>query len=85
VSVVGHGTARSLHVTVRVSTRARAQLQLLQRGFERVQKLFSLHAGANSFRLALPSSLKAGRYRLALAIRAGQLHRTATARVAVTP
>jgi len=55
---------------------ARARLRLLQQGLQRAQKLVGLHAGANSLRLALPSSLRAGSYRLELAVRAGTQHST---------
>jgi hypothetical protein len=85
VSVLGHGKVRSLRVTLLVSSPARARLRLLQHGFERARKLVGLHAGTNSLRLGLPSSLRAGSYRLEVAIRAGSQHMTTTVLIAVTP
>jgi hypothetical protein len=81
--VVTHGKGRSLRVTVRVSAPARAQLQLLQQGFERAQRIVALHAGANLVQLPLPAGLHAGSYRLAVAIRAGSRRTTASALVVV--
>ena len=83
VTVVGHGRTRSLRVTVRVSVAARAQVRLLQRGFERAQKLVRRRPGSNPIRLALPAGLKRGTYRLSVVIRAGAQQTTATALVVV--
>lgn len=80
--ILTRGKARSLRVTVRVSTAARAQVQLLQQGFECAQELVRLHAGPNTVRLPLPASLGPGNYRLRVAVRAGA--RLATTSTLVT-
>jgi hypothetical protein len=79
--VLTHGKTRSLRVTVRIPAPARAQVQLLQQGFERARKLVRLHAGANTVRMKLPASLTPGSYRLRVDVRAGGNLATTTALV----
>jgi len=81
--VVTQGRVRSLQMTVRVSARGRAQVQLLQQGFERAQRIVALHAGANVVQLPLPARVKPGSYRVAFTVRAGSRSATTTALVTV--
>ena len=75
--------ARVLRVTIRVSLPSRAQVQLLQRGFERFHAIVGLHPGSNTVTRLIPATLTKGSYRLRVTLRAGKQQKVYTATVAV--
>ena len=75
--------ARVLRVTIRVSLPSRAQVQLLQRGFERFHAIVGLHPGRNTVTRLIPATLTKGSYRLRVTLRAGKQQKVYTATVAV--
>jgi hypothetical protein len=70
VRVVAKGGTRTLRVTIRVSARAAARVQL-RRGAVRFGKAVTLRPGASPVQLSLPATLAKGGYRLRITLRAG--------------
>ena len=66
VRVVTSSGARTLRVVLRVSTRARAQLQLLRKGSPRLHRVVALKPGRTTLELPLPTALAGGWYQLTI-------------------
>jgi hypothetical protein len=66
--VLRRSGSRVLRVTIRVPASARARVQLLQQGFERLQRIVALTTGMNAREVVL-QRLKNGSYRLRITIR----------------
>ncbi len=64
VRVVTGGGTRTLRVVLLAPTRARAKLQLLQKGSPRLRRVVALSHGRTTLDLVLPSALAGGWYRL---------------------
>jgi hypothetical protein len=78
---LGH---RRLVLRIRVSENATAELRVLQKGFERAQRIFPLKPAGNTLTLPLPATVRPGVYRLAVTLRdKGGRHKTYSATVQV--
>ena len=68
-TVLGHGVRRVLDVKVLVSKAARAQVRLLKQDLERLHRIYPVKSGANELKARLPSTVRAGVYKLELTLR----------------
>jgi hypothetical protein len=66
VGVVTTAGVRTMRVVLRMSTQARAQLQLLRKGSPRLRRVVALKPGRTTIELPLPATLAGGWYRLAI-------------------
>jgi hypothetical protein len=71
VRVVTSAGVRTMRVVLRVSTRARAQLQLLRKGSPHLRRVLALKPGQITLEVPLPTALAGGWYRLAIVFPAG--------------
>ena len=67
-TVAGHGKARTLIVSIRVSGNADAKLQLLRRGSILFQRSYRVKALGNILKATLPAALRKGLYQVRITL-----------------
>ncbi len=85
VQVLTRAGARTVRIVLRVSTPARAQLQLLRKGSSRLRTVVALKPGRTTLELPLPAALAGGWYRLRIDFPGSQAAQTPLPRPLLVP